>query len=241
MKWKNILDISVLVIAVLAAAVLTYHTLRVKSESKSIAAQLAKILDRVLYIKIDKTGNVHLDGAPVSHTELQDKVKELKKTHGEDFFLVLQCDKNTKHGYIAPVTEAIKEAGTNLVILKKGDKLFPLFLPAVTEKKDRKEEPPPMLRIDVFENSQDNNTATYYAIYTAIKGAGQPMEFAALQNYLKIVADNSTETTIVLNCGPYANHDKLIKILDLCSSLGLTNLNLFNADVPFARETAEQK
>lgn len=240
MKWK-ILDISVLVIAVLAAAVLTYHTLRVKSESKSIAAQLAKILDRVLYIQIDKTGNIHLDEAPVSRTELQDKVKELKKTHGEDFFLVLQCDKNTKHGYIAPVTEAIKEAGTNLVILKKGDKLFPLFLLAVTEKKDRKEEPPPMLRIDVFEYSRDNNTATYYAVNTSIKDAGRVMEFAELQNYLKIVADYSIETTIVLNCGPNADHNKLIKILDLCNSLGLTNLTLINADVPFARETAEQK
>ena len=59
------------------------------------------------------------------------------------------------------------------------------------------------------------------------------MEFAALQNYLKIVADNSKETTIVLNCGPNADHKKLIKILDLCNSLGLTELNLLNADVPF--------
>ena len=241
MKWKNILGIFVLVIAVLAAVVLTYHTLRVKSESKSIAAQLAKILDRVLYIQIDKTGNIHLDEASVSRTELQDKVKELKKTHGEDFFLVLQCDKNTKHGYIAPVTEAIKEAGTNLIILKKGDRLLPLSLPAVIEKKDRKEVPPPMLRIDIFENAMDTDKETYYAINTAKEGWGQGMEFAQLQNYLKIVADNSIETTIALNCGPYANHDKLIKILDLCNSLGLTNLTLINADVPFARETAEQK
>ena len=95
------------------------------------------------------------------------------------------------------------------------------------------EEPPPMLRIDIFENSQDSDTATYYAVNAAKEGAGQAMEFAALQNYLKIVADNSKETTIVLNCGPNADHNKLIKILDLCNSLGLTELNLLNADVVF--------
>ena len=115
-----------------------------------------------------------------------------------------------------------------------------LNLPA-PQSSSANEEPPPMLRIDVFENSQDNDTATYYAVNTAKEGAGRAMEFAELQSYLKIVADNSTETTIVLNCGPNANHDKLIKILDLCNSLGLTTLTLINADVPFARETAEQK
>ena len=71
------------------------------------------------------------------------------------------------------------------------------------------------------------------AVNAAKEGAGQAMEFAALQNYLKIVADNSKETTIGLNCGPNADHKKLIKILDLCNSLGLTELNLLNADVPF--------
>ena len=95
------------------------------------------------------------------------------------------------------------------------------------------EEPPPMLRIDIFENEKDTDKATYYAVNTAKGGAGRAMEFAELQGYLKIVADNSTETTIVLNCGPNANHDKLIKILDLCNSLGLTELNLLNADVVF--------
>ncbi len=107
-----------------------------------------------------------------------------------------------------------------------------LNLPA-PQSSSANEEPPPMLRIDVFENSQDNDTATYYAVNTAKEGAGRAMEFAELQSYLKIVADNSTETTIVLNCGPNANHDKLIKILDLCNSLGLTELNLLNADVVF--------
>ena len=107
-----------------------------------------------------------------------------------------------------------------------------LNLPA-PQSSSANEEPPPMLRIDVFENSQDNDTATYYAVNTAKEGAGRAMEFTELQSYLKIVADNSTETTIVLNCGPNANHDKLIKILDLCNSLGLTELNLLTADVVF--------
>ena len=95
------------------------------------------------------------------------------------------------------------------------------------------EEPPPMLRIDVFENKQDSDTETYYAVNAAKEGAGQAMEFKQLQSYLQVVADNSKETTIVLNCGPNADHKKLIKILDLCNSLGLTELNLLNADVPF--------
>ena len=107
-----------------------------------------------------------------------------------------------------------------------------LNLPA-PQSSSNNEEPPPMLRIDVFENAKDNDNETYYAVNAAKEGAGQAMEFAALQNYLKIVADNSKETTIVLNCGPHADHKKLIKILDLCNSLGLTELNLLNADVPF--------
>ena len=49
------------------------------------------------------------------------------------------------------------------------------------------EEPPPMLRIDVFENAKDNDNETYYAVNAAKEGAGQPMEFAQLQGYLKIV------------------------------------------------------
>lgn len=107
-----------------------------------------------------------------------------------------------------------------------------LNLPA-PQSASNNEEPPPMLRIDVFENAKDNDNETYYAVNAAKEGAGQPMEFAQLQGYLKIVADNSKDTTIVLNCGPYADHKKLIRILDLCNSLGLTELNLLNADIPF--------
>ena len=105
-----------------------------------------------------------------------------------------------------------------------------LNLPA-PQSSSNNEEPPPMLRIDVFENKQDSDKETYYTVNAS--GATEAIEFAKLQSYLKIVADNSKETTIVLNCGPNADHKKLIKILDLCNSLGLTELNLLNADVPF--------
>ena len=94
------------------------------------------------------------------------------------------------------------------------------------------EEPPPMLRIDVFDTN-DTEDAVHYFVNTSKEGGGQPMEFTALQNYLQMVALNSKETTIVLNCDPNANHNKLIKILDLCNSLDLNNLNLLNADVEF--------
>ncbi len=105
------------------------------------------------------------------------------------------------------------------------------------------EEPPPMLRIDVFKNDKDTETETFYAVNAEKEGAGQPMDFAQLQSYLKIVADNSKETTIVLNCGSFADHKKLIKVLDLCNSLGLTELNLLNAVDGFDpdKERADRK
>lgn len=95
------------------------------------------------------------------------------------------------------------------------------------------EEPPPMLRIDVFDVKDDTEETVHYFVNTSKDGGGRPMEFEELKSYLKLVADTSKETTIVLNCDPNANHNKLIKILDLCNSLDLTELNLLNADFPF--------
>lgn len=126
------------------------------------------------------------------------------------------------------------------------DVYLQLNLPA-PQSSSSNEDPPPMLRIDVGKNDRDDfdKDIVFYAVNAdATAGAaGQAMEFQQLRSYLQIVADNSKDTTIVLNCGSYAEHKKLIKVLDLCNSLGLANLNLLNevSDFDYATERAKRK
>ncbi|NOY75818.1 MAG: biopolymer transporter ExbD [Kiritimatiellaeota bacterium] len=47
-----------------------------------------------------------------------------------------------------------------------------------------------------------------------------------LFEYLKTVADNDRSQTVIVDCGPYATHGKLVKLLDACAEAGLTNINI---------------
>ena len=47
-----------------------------------------------------------------------------------------------------------------------------------------------------------------------------------LQEYLQTVADSNPDTTVMINCGPNAKHKKLVKLLDMCSDVGLNKLNI---------------
>ena len=55
---------------------------------------------------------------------------------------------------------------------------------------------------------------------------GAPYEAAKLKEYLQTVADTNPDTTVMINCGPNAKHKKLVKLLDMCSEVGLTKLNI---------------
>lgn len=124
------------------------------------------------------------------------------------------------------------------------------------------EEPPPIVRIDVFKEKKDNDEEIarllreaktqqevndirkkeilYYGVNT--NDGGGNMLYADLENYLITVAKHSPETTIVVNCGPNAKHKKLVKLLDLCNKLGLVNINLVNADgIQFVPDPVEDR
>ncbi len=59
---------------------------------------------------------------------------------------------------------------------------------------------------------------------------GARLEFSNVVEQLKNIRELNPDTTIMINCGPNAKHQKLIKLLDLCDELGLRKLNLVNDD-----------
>lgn len=121
-------------------------------------------------------------------------------------------------------------------------------------------EPPQLLTIDVNKQPKFDNEDAVLAqaaktsdpelrksilkqeqIYYFLNGA--PYEAAKLKEYLKTVADTNPDTTVIINCGPNARHRKLVKLLDMCSEVGLTKLNIvedesiiFTADPPETRK-----
>lgn len=72
---------------------------------------------------------------------------------------------------------------------------------------------------------------------------GAPYEWTKLREYLQTVAESNPDTTVMINCGPNAKHKKLVRLLDMCSQVGLTKLNivedetvLFQPDPPEKRQ-----
>lgn len=47
-----------------------------------------------------------------------------------------------------------------------------------------------------------------------------------LHGLFKKVAENNSETTLLINCGPNAAHEKLVRLLDVCADAGLKSLNV---------------
>lgn len=85
-----------------------------------------------------------------------------------------------------------------------------------------------LLRIDVDRGNDDR-----------YKVNGVTWKATQLFPYLKSVADNDRSQTVVIDCGAYARHGKLVKLLDACAKAGLTNLNItddpsreFRGDAP---------
>ncbi len=49
-----------------------------------------------------------------------------------------------------------------------------------------------------------------------------------IRRQLQAIAADNPEQTVIINCGPNAAHQKLVRLLDVCSEVGLKNLNVVN-------------
>lgn len=57
---------------------------------------------------------------------------------------------------------------------------------------------------------------------------GRPWYFKDLASMLVETGKNDPETTVIINCGPNAKHQKLIRLLDACAGAKLFKLNIVN-------------
>ena len=96
--------------------------------------------------------------------------------------------------------------------------------------------PPTLLTVEVvrmFPNPsstkaiQKKDLNTYYLNKRRWK-FNDPSATNDLRRQLIAIAENDPEQTIIINCGPNAQHQKLVQILDACAEAGLTKLNVVN-------------
>ena len=57
---------------------------------------------------------------------------------------------------------------------------------------------------------------------------GRAWYFKDLVTMLVDTGKNDPDTTVIINCGPNAKHQKLIRLLDACSGAKLSKLNIVN-------------
>ena len=66
-----------------------------------------------------------------------------------------------------------------------------------------------------------------------------PMEFSKLRASLAAIANGDPNSTIIIRCDPNVRYRKLIRLLDLCSELGLNSLQLVDKNnATFVRNLA---
>ena len=80
---------------------------------------------------------------------------------------------------------------------------------------------PTILRIDVVKRNIKGNDDYY-------KMNGKWWKSEHLFKQLNVISESDPKTTIMINCGPLAKHQKLIDLLDACSNAELENLNIVN-------------
>lgn len=104
------------------------------------------------------------------------------------------------------------------------DTLLGVNLPSPHAKPSQpQEEKPQFFRIGVYKvGSQEQSPDLYY-----INDKG-PYKLSYLRDFLKSVAENDPEQTVMINCGPNATHKKLIQVLDACAEAKMKNLNILN-------------
>ena len=79
--------------------------------------------------------------------------------------------------------------------------------------------PSTLFSIEVKQLSGDNNENIYLL-------NGRKCDFQLLERILKEAAANDPQTTVIIKCGDNARHAKLIRLLDLCKTTGITKITL---------------
>ena len=69
-------------------------------------------------------------------------------------------------------------------------------------------------------------------LYYSFNGSA-PMEVSRLRERLEAIARADANSTIIIKCDPNVKYRKLIRVLDLCSELGLNSRQLVDKMVPF--------
>ena len=88
---------------------------------------------------------------------------------------------------------------------------------------------PTLLRIDVVKQRKNDGHDYYRMNRRWWKGEQMFKE-------LEKISQGNPDTTVVINCGPNARHEKLVTLLDACAKAELTNLNIVNdASIKFKK------
>lgn len=80
-----------------------------------------------------------------------------------------------------------------------------------------------------------NNVLKDERLYYSFNGSA-PMEVARLRERLATIAAADPNSTIVIKCDPNVKYRKLIRVLDLCSELGLNSRQIVDKVIPFTRD-----
>jgi biopolymer transport protein ExbD len=114
------------------------------------------------------------------------------------------------------------------------DTLLGVNLPGPGSSK-KKDKPAQLFTIDVMKRPGPRGSDIYHV-------NGQAYYFKDLKMLLENTADNDPDTTVIINCGPNARHQKLIRLLDSCAEVGLRKLNIVNdPTVAFKAQPVKRK
>lgn len=90
-----------------------------------------------------------------------------------------------------------------------------VFRPSPDPRQQEQVEKPKMIRIMIFPDGYTMNE--------------KPVDFADLDRLLGRLAAIDTKQTVLINCTGASQHERLIKVLDLCAKYKLTNLSVVSS------------
>lgn len=97
------------------------------------------------------------------------------------------------------------------------------------------DKPPTLFTINVWKSrglSKEEDLNTFYLNKQARPWKlDSPQDPVDLRRQLKSMGEADPEQTIIINCGPNAYHQKLIKLLDACADANLKTLNVVNDEL----------
>ena len=90
------------------------------------------------------------------------------------------------------------------------------------------------------DNDDPNDVLKDERLYYSFNGSA-PMEVSRLRERLAAVAAADANSTIIIKCDPNVKYRKLIRVLDLCSELGLNSRQLVDKVVPFVPDPPSRR